>query len=821
MKPRLAYVSPLPPENTGIAGYGADLLPALAAHYQLTVIVEQPRIADAWIEANCPCHDAAWLRANHERFAAVLYHFGNSAFHAWMFDLLADVPGAAVLHDFYLGGLLRALPAGRLPEALYHSHGYAALAQSQKLDTSQLGDRFPASRHVIERATGIIVHSPSTFALARRWFGANATAHWQRIPLTRTAVEPIAREDARQALGISPSAYLVCSFGLLGTPKRNLDLLEAWLGSGLAEDPRAHLVFVGEPTEPDYQQRMEQLIQAHGLGERVRITGWAAPHTYRLYLDAADLAVQLRGRSRGETSAAVLDCLNHRLPTIVNAHGSMADLPRDAVHHVPDEFTAEQLAHALRHFHDSPQASTELGKRGWELIEAEHRPSHCAALYRQALRAIERQPTRAQGRPRLLLDISETRRCGRHTGIERAARALTLALCEIAPAELQVAPVYLSQEGGRWHYRHAHAFAAALFGSEHEVAEPAAGQRRGDRLVLLDLCGDTLMAAEQGLYDALRGQGTGCLALVHDLLPLSRPEFFPADTARFFRRWIELVLRLDGAICVSATVVEHLRAVRHSMGHTAPYLISHGAHGADLEAAAPSHGPLENADALFDWLDGGRCILMVGTLEPRKGHLQALEAFSRLWQAGVEVNLLIVGAEGWRGVAPQQRQAIAELVRALDSHPQRGQRLRWLENASDEYLVRIYGHVSGLLAASWDEGFGLPLIEAAHYGVPILARDIAVFREVTGGHARLFEAATAPELARAVQRWMDSGFHPPSTGLPRLTWRQSAANLLRATGAGEGAPGQDAGAKAYAPGETPRIIVDFTDSCSTVVDDGP
>lgn len=84
-----------------------------------------------------------------------------------------------------------------------------------------------------------------------------------------------------------------------------------------------------------------------------------------------------------------------------------------------------------------------------------------------------------------------------------------------------------------------------------------------------------------------------------------------------------------------------------------------------------------------------------------------------------------------------------------------------------------------MLAASEDEGFGLPLIEAAQHGLPILARDIPVFREVAGEHARFFQAAEPQELADALQGWIEAGFTPASRQMPWLTWQQSAANLER------------------------------------------
>ena len=85
-----------------------------------------------------------------------------------------------------------------------------------------------------------------------------------------------------------------------------------------------------------------------------------------------------------------------------------------------------------------------------------------------------------------------------------------------------------------------------------------------------------------------------------------------------------------------------------------------------------------------------------------------------------------------------QRRTIPTIVEKLRHHPELGKRLFWLEGISDEYLEKVYATCVCLIAASEDEGFGLPLIEAARHRIPILARDIPVFREVAGDHASYF-----------------------------------------------------------------------------------
>jgi glycosyltransferase involved in cell wall biosynthesis len=182
---------------------------------------------------------------------------------------------------------------------------------------------------------------------------------------------------------------------------------------------------------------------------------------------------------------------------------------------------------------------------------------------------------------------------------------------------------------------------------------------------------------------------------------------------------------------------------------------------------------------------------MVGTIEPRKGHEQALVAFERLWQQGCDYRLVIVGKQGW---------LVDECAEALLQHPELGKRLFWLDSASDVHVQWLYQKSHGLLACSWAEGFGLPLIEAARHGLPLLVRDIPVFREVAGNNAWYFNANSGDELAHSIRDWVllyQKGDHPPVDGLQWLSWADSARALFYCIGLG--APGAGASALAKRP----------------------
>ena len=175
--------------------------------------------------------------------------------------------------------------------------------------------------------------------------------------------------------------------------------------------------------------------------------------------------------------------------------------------------------------------------------------------------------------------------------------------------------------------------------------------------------------------------GAALHLMVYDLLPLQNPEWFNAKTTRNFSRWIQWVaVYADSAICISEFVKVELAAwLAARFGLPAGALpTSTIVLGADIEASAPSDGLPPDADFLLARLRTTPAVLMVGTIEPRKGYDQALAAFERLWQQPGKAPLLVIaGRPGWKTDA---------LQKTLRAHPQAGKRLIWLDDASDEFL---------------------------------------------------------------------------------------------------------------------------------------
>lgn len=818
-RPRLAFLSPLPPDKSGIADYSADLIAELIADYDIDVVA-QSTVTHPWVLANCRIRSIAWFERHADRFDRIIYHFGNSAFHDHMFSLLARFPGVVVLHDFYLSGIINYIDhVGHAPHALAHalydSHGYAALIAQQREGRLASIWAYPCNRQVLDDAAGVIVHSRYAHGLAQSWYGAEAGNDWVIMPFPRAPAHAD-RQAARKRLGLDDDVFLVCTFGLLGAAKLNDRLLDAWLNSALAEAPQCRLVFVGENDPGPYGDALKRSIARNGRSNRIGITGFASRELYLDYLAAADCAVQLRSKSRGETSAAIMDCLAYGVPTIVNANGSAAELPDSALLKIADEFTQPMLCEALELMYRDQGRARDYAAQARNYVTSQHHPYRIGRKYRDAIEhfhvnhrnanrrrlvrslrgveaaaaplgqdwaAVARSVALNHGAPfgprQLLVDVSELIQRDAKSGIQRVVRNVLEALLNAPPPGFRVEPVY-EVDGQYWYARR---FACDLLGlTDVPLQDSLVETSAGDRYLGLDLLPHGIPRNEQ-LFVDFRNRGVEIFFVIYDLLPVLRPDVFVAQADVMFARWLTSVTSVaDGVMCISRAVADELAIwlERNPAKRTTPLGIGYFHLGADIPQTSTQDGQTGDApQAVLAAMQSRPSLLMVGTLEPRKGHAQAVAAFERLWADGVAANLVIVGKQGWM---------VDKLVQRLRSHPENGNRLFWVEGASDAALLQIYGAAAALLAASEGEGFGLPLIEAAQRGLPIIARDLPVFVEVAGEHAFYFSGHSPEALSTRLAEWLTlhgAKQAPSSAAMPWLTWRESAQNLVAAFSKGE------------------------------------
>lgn len=383
----------------------------------------------------------------------------------------------------------------------------------------------------------------------------------------------------------------------------------------------------------------------------------------------------------------------------------------------------------------------------------------------------DNRPAWMAGQPTLFYDLSIYVRENNATGVHRVTIRILEELFRNPPAGYRVEPIYA--DAG--HYRYARKLTHELLGLEPTTLPDAVVDfHKGDKFLIVDLGLHIAVEMEEELH-YIKAKGVEIHYLVHDILAVKLPrEFFHEGIYHFFPRWLNVIGKVaDGLICTTRTGQAELETwmaenppVRHD-----PLRFGHCTLGADLRQPAVEESVTAEQQALLDRFRIIPTILMVSTIEPRKGYGQALNAFERLWAKGVNVNLVLVGKHGWN---------VDALIGRIQNHPEQGKHLHWMKFVSDAMLMRLYANCSALLMASEGEGFGLPLIEAAQHHLPIIARGLPVFREIAGEHAFYFDGLEPQALADAVEQWLAlaaQGKTPQPQGMTWATWRESAEQI--------------------------------------------
>jgi glycosyltransferase involved in cell wall biosynthesis len=292
----------------------------------------------------------------------------------------------------------------------------------------------------------------------------------------------------------------------------------------------------------------------------------------------------------------------------------------------------------------------------------------------------------------------------------------------------------------------------------------------GDILLMLDSSWSRY-GEFQRVFERVRAARGTVVTAVYDLLPMVLP---PGNIVEGGKEWFEgwlrdAVTQSDAVVCISRSVADQVVDFVRGSGLKRPGLAVGWWHlGGDFTRApgeaTPSARVISASRAPF--------LLMMGTIEPRKCHALALDAMERRWARGEALGLVVAGKKGWM---------VDALLQRLRTHPELGRRLHLLEGPDDEEVSALYDRAEALLFLSRGEGFGLPLVEAAHHGTPILCSDLPVFREIAGDFATYVEAFDAQSLADAIVRWRqarEEGRLPDTRSMPRLDWEASADALL-------------------------------------------
>ena len=225
------------------------------------------------------------------------------------------------------------------------------------------------------------------------------------------------------------------------------------------------------------------------------------------------------------------------------------------------------------------------------------------------------------------------------------------------------------------------------------------------------------------------------VSMIYDVLPYTNPNWFNVKNyKKIYYLWISAILKSSNVIfTISETVKEKVKKYFNSKINKNTIIKSIILGGNFSKFAKIKKKNNEKIS-----------FLMVGTIEPRKGYLDIIKCFKKISKHN-NVELNICGKLGWN---------CENIKKELLERSNQFTNINFIQSPSDQKLKNLYEHSQVLIAASYDEGFGLPIVEALSNGLHVIARDIPIFREVGKNHIYYFPNKKT-KLHIYFQKWIN------------------------------------------------------------------
>ncbi|RVT39820.1 glycosyltransferase family 4 protein [Sphingobium algorifonticola] len=254
--------------------------------------------------------------------------------------------------------------------------------------------------------------------------------------------------------------------------------------------------------------------------------------------------------------------------------------------------------------------------------------------------------------------------------------------------------------------------------------------------------------------------------LLHDLIPITHPEYCRAgENIRHAERVRTILKRGHGVIANSNDTVTAFSAFAQSEGQTLPPTLTAYLGTRLMVSATDNRAPLDRP-----------YFVMLGTIEGRKNHILILNIWRDLvTKMGAEAPILvIIGKRGWE---------CEQAVDLLERSPHIKGHVIELQHGQDHDVAHYFRHARALLFPSFTEGYGMPLIEALASGLPVIASDIAVFRELAGDIPEYFSPIDGIGWRNAIEAYLPQDSVSRAAQLLRMrdfsppTWEQHFAKV--------------------------------------------
>lgn len=244
------------------------------------------------------------------------------------------------------------------------------------------------------------------------------------------------------------------------------------------------------------------------------------------------------------------------------------------------------------------------------------------------------------------------------------------------------------------------------------------------------------------ILPVLKERAVKIAVFVHDIIPITHPQYCHANTTYFFMNYIGAYLQYADLIITSTkSTLNEIKGLQKKLGlgEIPGYVTSLGS---DFSADQRSEEKID--PEVIRITKKKKYILVVGTIEPRKNHKILLDAFDQ-GLFGEDIHLIFAGRIGWN---------VKELENRINEHPQLNKKFFHISGANDATIDYLYCNAFALVFPTFNEGFGLPLIEAVQRGTPVFASDCEVLKEIGGSFCEYFNPNAPEELITLIQKYL-------------------------------------------------------------------
>jgi glycosyltransferase involved in cell wall biosynthesis len=377
---KIAWLSPLPPQQSGVSNYSYQLLTELRRYFEIHLYSDEPNLAADLVE-NFSVHPLSLFRSEFNNYDEVIYHLGNHCeFHKNIYELAWEFPGTIVLHDYNLSGFLYNafyLDARHLYEQAKVNGFSTGACQESQGQNGDLPEPFaaPMSHAIVARSKRAIVH--------HRWV-KNQFGQDDRIKVIPHFAK-LNREPERESiaqlkhkLGIRARHFVLTCPGFVNSnklPQLQIKVVQRLLNEGYP----VKMIFAGAPA-PEIEG-LAAKIRLCRLGKDILFTGYQDEAEYFNTIFASDVIINLRNPTLGEASGTLMHALAAHKPTIISDVNQYREFPDNVCWKIThDESEAEVLYEYLKRLLSSPALRIALSRNvadfvrttlSWEKIIAQ------------------------------------------------------------------------------------------------------------------------------------------------------------------------------------------------------------------------------------------------------------------------------------------------------------------------------------------------------------------------------------------------------------------------------------------------------------------